>query len=202
MLAMRTLILSVIIFASAGCGGRSGSNLTSAADGAVSPDRGSTTNFCSGGNKARRNGAAEKVLEVAGQGHPQMSCCNDLGFVTFRLPERSGKIPLLMVTFAVMYPNKVTYPMTVDLAAPPKGWQFLAEYYLCEKKYGVPCARAGALKDSLSSAQGDKFSGTLQVRGGPKSKEIDLCLTGGAGTKAPHPHMKSLRLHAKNVRLR
>lgn len=100
---MRYLTLMVVIslWALAGCGCSSswGTGAPSS-DGPLPADSapGFPGNFCTGGPAVMLNGAKQQVTDLRGFGHPQMSCCNELGLVHFRLPPRGGKIPFLQLT--------------------------------------------------------------------------------------------------------
>lgn len=189
-----------------GCGNRqvppptdqqvSGADIIKTLDVAASQDLGDP--FCAGSSRVELNGSSVKVEAVGGDGHPQTSCCNEVGLVHFRLPRQNGITPFLQLTMLVYYGTTMTTPVTVDLANLPPGWGMMLEYYRCKQPDTIPCARAAGLVDTLQVPGKDSFKGSLTVTGTGKGRKVTLCLTAAAEPKTHH-FMQRVRLFARDV---
>ena len=138
------------------------------------------------------------VVDIQGHGHPQMSCCNELGRLVLRFPPEGGKTPFLQVTLALHAFQPLTTPLTMNLSKLPGDWYVLAEYFLCSNtSYGL-CSRSEGLMDTLSSQTKDPFQGTLEVTGAGGGRRMSLCMMAGKGATA-HPFLQQVKVWADGI---
>ena len=193
------LIIPTLILSLTGCGRTTSLNMgTDSGGGDTTPKGGFPGDFCNGGNKVVINGTQMPLQDIAGFGHPQMSCCNELGRLVFRFPPQGGKTPFIQVTPAIHSMGPVTTPLTVDLSKLPGDWYLLTEYFLCKDTTHGLCSRAEGLVDTLSNQSKDSFQGTLQVTGAGSNRRITLCMMASKGSSAP-PYLQQVKAWANGV---